>query len=80
MCRKLITSLLRPLQILILARLRLFCFLLQDESTGEITFYMKGADVVMAGIVQYNDWLEEEVRAVYRGFLMQLLFSFQGSA
>lgn len=35
---------------------------LQDESTGEITFYMKGADVVMAGIVQYNDWLEEEVQ------------------
>lgn len=35
----------------------------QDESTGEITFYMKGADVVMAGIVQYNDWLEEEVSA-----------------
>lgn len=34
----------------------------QDESTGEITFYMKGADVVMASIVQYNDWLEEEVR------------------
>lgn len=34
----------------------------QDESSGEITFYMKGADVVMAGIVQYNDWLEEEVR------------------
>ncbi|ERE70330.1 putative phospholipid-transporting ATPase IIB [Cricetulus griseus] len=34
--------------------------ILQDESTGEITFYMKGADVVMAGIVQYNDWLEEE--------------------
>ncbi|KAG9339230.1 hypothetical protein JZ751_023925 [Albula glossodonta] len=32
----------------------------RDESTGEITFYMKGADVVMAGIVQYNDWLEEE--------------------
>ena len=22
---------------------------------------MKGADVVMQGIVQYNDWLEEEV-------------------
>ncbi|ERE70332.1 putative phospholipid-transporting ATPase IIB [Cricetulus griseus] len=35
--------------------------ILQDESTGEITFYMKGADVVMAGIVQYNDWLEEEL-------------------
>ena len=26
-----------------------------------ITFYMKGADVVMGAIVQYNDWLEEEV-------------------
>lgn len=33
----------------------------QDESTAEITFYMKGADVAMATIVQYNDWLEEEV-------------------
>ena len=36
---------------------------LQDESTAEITFYMKGADVAMASIVQYNDWLEEEVCA-----------------
>nr|KAF6470766.1 putative ATPase phospholipid transporting 9A (putative) [Molossus molossus] len=34
--------------------------IVRDESTGEITFYIKGADVVMAGIVQYNDWLEEE--------------------
>lgn len=33
----------------------------QDESTAEITFYMKGADVAMSSIVQYNDWLEEEV-------------------
>ena len=33
----------------------------QDEETREITFYMKGADVVMTAIVQYNDWLEEEV-------------------
>lgn len=23
---------------------------------------MKGADVAMASIVQYNDWLEEEVK------------------
>lgn len=38
--------------------------LVQEESTGEITFYMKGADVAMASIVQYNDWLEEEVKAV----------------
>lgn len=33
----------------------------QDTVSGEITFYMKGADVVMSSIVQYNDWLEEEV-------------------
>ncbi|MEQ2193672.1 hypothetical protein XENOCAPTIV_009105, partial [Xenoophorus captivus] len=36
--------------------------MIQDESTGDITFYMKGADVAMASIVQYNDWLEEENR------------------
>lgn len=47
---------------------------LQDESTGEITFYMKGADVVMAGIVQYNDWLEEEVR---EGCFSALLLGFR---
>ncbi|KAM4623210.1 putative phospholipid-transporting ATPase IIA [Discoglossus pictus] len=34
--------------------------IVREDSTGEITLYMKGADVVMAGIVQYNDWLEEE--------------------
>lgn len=34
--------------------------ILKDLQTGEITFYMKGADVVMASIVQYNDWLTEE--------------------
>ncbi|RXM96164.1 putative phospholipid-transporting ATPase IIA [Acipenser ruthenus] len=34
--------------------------IVRDDSSGEISFYMKGADVVMAGIVQYNDWLEEE--------------------
>lgn len=37
----------------------------QEESEGggggEITFYMKGADVVMHNIVQYNDWMDEEV-------------------
>lgn len=34
--------------------------IVKDAKSGEITFYMKGADVVMAGIVQYNDWLNEE--------------------
>jgi len=33
----------------------------QEKATNKITFYMKGADVVMSTIVQYNDWLEEEV-------------------
>lgn len=50
---------------------------LQEEESGEIIFYLKGADTVMQSIVQYNDWLEEEVwkistkaqnRSVY-GFL-----------
>uniref|UniRef100_A0A5F9CUY8 Phospholipid-transporting ATPase n=1 Tax=Oryctolagus cuniculus TaxID=9986 RepID=A0A5F9CUY8_RABIT len=36
--------------------------IVRDESTAEITFYMKGADTAMAAIVQYNDWLEEESR------------------
>ena len=35
--------------------------ILKDEKNNEILFYMKGADVVMASIVQFNDWLEEEV-------------------
>ena len=35
--------------------------LFQDEESGEIVFYMKGADSVMQTIVQYNDWLDEEV-------------------
>lgn len=35
--------------------------LFQEDATNEITFYMKGADVVMSSVVQYNDWLEEEV-------------------
>ncbi|KAJ8668887.1 hypothetical protein QAD02_000146 [Eretmocerus hayati] len=34
--------------------------IVKDNATDEITFYLKGADTVMAGIVQYNDWLDEE--------------------
>ena len=49
--------------------------LLQDESTAEITFYMKGADVAMASIVQYNDWLEEEVCTHWH---LQVLHAAQG--
>ena len=41
------------------------CDHIQETSTGEITFYMKGADAVMSNIVQYSDWLEEEVIPKY---------------
>lgn len=34
--------------------------IVREMRTGEITFYLKGADVVMNTIVQYNDWLNEE--------------------
>jgi phospholipid-translocating ATPase len=30
--------------------------IVRDKMTNEITFYQKGADVVMSRIVQYNDW------------------------
>jgi len=30
--------------------------IVRDTKTHKITFYMKGADVVMSKIVQYNDW------------------------
>ena len=35
--------------------------IVRDENTGQVIFYLKGADVVMKLVVQYNDWLEEEV-------------------
>uniref|UniRef100_A0A4W5QR39 Phospholipid-transporting ATPase n=1 Tax=Hucho hucho TaxID=62062 RepID=A0A4W5QR39_9TELE len=49
--------------------------IVRDESTGEMTFYMKGADVMMAGIVQYNDWLEEECGNMAREGLRVLVVS-----
>ncbi|XP_063555392.1 probable phospholipid-transporting ATPase IIB isoform X4 [Gorilla gorilla gorilla] len=45
----------------------------EDESTAEITFYMKGADVAMSPIVQYNDWLEEECGNMAREGLRTLV-------
>ena len=39
----------------------LFSLCMQNTSTGVVTLYMKGADAVMANIVKYNDWLDEEV-------------------
>lgn len=34
--------------------------IVKDQLTGEITFYLKGADMVMNTVVNYNDWLSEE--------------------
>ena len=47
--------------------------ILQDDQTGEFLFYMKGADTVMSTIVQYNDWLEEEVDNMAREGLRTLV-------
>lgn len=45
----------------------------RDEQTGEISFMQKGADVVMAKIVQRNDWLEEECGNMAREGLRTLV-------
>ena len=37
--------------------------IIQDLQSYEIIFYVKGADAVMTSIVQYNDWLDEEVNS-----------------
>merc|ERR1719411_2412051 len=47
--------------------------IVKDDLTNEIIFYMKGADVVMASIVQFNDWLEEEVDNMAREGLRTLV-------
>ncbi|KAF7691399.1 hypothetical protein HF521_011696 [Silurus meridionalis] len=47
--------------------------IIREEATGEITFYMKGADVAMATTVQYNDWLEEECGNMAREGLRTLV-------
>ncbi|KAK9766200.1 putative aminophospholipid-translocase [Basidiobolus ranarum] len=47
--------------------------IVRNKSTDEITFYMKGADVVMAKIVQYNDWLDEECGNMAREGLRTLV-------
>ncbi|KAJ4480845.1 protein transporter [Lentinula aciculospora] len=47
--------------------------IVRDHSTGEITFLLKGADVVMARIVQRNDWLEEETGNMAREGLRTLV-------
>lgn len=45
----------------------------RETHTGEILFLQKGADVVMARIVQKNDWLEEETGNMAREGLRTLV-------
>jgi phospholipid-translocating ATPase len=47
----------------------------RDCQSGEITFLQKGADVVMAKIVQRNDWLEEETANMAREGLRTLVMA-----
>lgn len=47
----------------------------RDRQSGEITFLQKGADVVMAKIVQRNDWLEEETANMAREGLRTLVMA-----
>ncbi|XP_075444652.1 putative phospholipid-transporting ATPase IIB [Ascaphus truei] len=47
--------------------------IVREESSGDITFYMKGADVAMSSTVQYNDWLEEECGNMAREGLRTLV-------
>ncbi|KAJ8041253.1 putative phospholipid-transporting ATPase IIB [Holothuria leucospilota] len=47
--------------------------IVREESTGQIIFYMKGADTVMNSIVQYNDWLDEECGNMAREGLRTLV-------
>ena len=45
----------------------------RDTVSGELSFLQKGADVVMARIVQRNDWLEEETANMAREGLRTLV-------
>ncbi|KAF8810656.1 aminophospholipid-transporting P-type ATPase [Phlegmacium glaucopus] len=47
----------------------------RDTQTGDISFLQKGADVVMARIVQRNDWLEEETGNMAREGLRTLVMA-----
>ncbi|EFP84901.2 phospholipid-translocating ATPase [Puccinia graminis f. sp. tritici CRL 75-36-700-3] len=49
--------------------------IIREKKSGELTFYQKGADVVMAKIVQSNDWLEEECDNMSREGLRTLVMA-----
>nr|CAD2203864.1 unnamed protein product [Meloidogyne enterolobii] len=47
--------------------------IVRDEHTDEVSLIMKGADTVMAQMVQYNDWLDEECSNMAREGLRTLV-------
>ncbi|XP_033626415.1 probable phospholipid-transporting ATPase IIA isoform X1 [Asterias rubens] len=47
--------------------------ILREDKSGQIYFFMKGADSVMNSIVQYNDWLDEECGNMAREGLRTLV-------
>ncbi|KAL0276786.1 UNVERIFIED_CONTAM: hypothetical protein PYX00_004287 [Menopon gallinae] len=47
--------------------------IVRNEESGDITFFLKGADIVMTNIVQYNDWLVEECGNLAREGLRTLV-------
>lgn len=51
--------------------------IVREKHTDEIVFYLKGADTVMQSIVQYNDWLSEEVaNSIYYFLIYFLIYLF----
>ena len=47
--------------------------IIRDDQSGEIVFYMKGADTVSSRIVLYKDWLKEECGNMAREGLKTLV-------
>ncbi|KOS15832.1 aminophospholipid-transporting p-type atpase [Malassezia pachydermatis] len=45
----------------------------RDRASGDVIFYLKGADVVMSRIVTHNDWLDEECGNMAREGLRTLV-------
>ncbi|VDM26181.1 unnamed protein product [Hydatigera taeniaeformis] len=45
----------------------------RDRATQAIHFYLKGADTVMAGLVQYTPWMEDEAGNLAREGLRTLV-------
>lgn len=51
--------------------------IVRENLSGEVTFYLKGADVVMSSIVSHNDWLDEECGNMAREGLRTLVIARQ---